>query len=218
MRRRMRRSGCRKWQERPSRMPFTKNFLKKAGKWHGKGGAQRHKRFGEKISAKWVSLYQSANNLQQIKEGEKSQQTRITSSKLAAQGCFLLDNDVLHRVEEINLEAGEKKREASENRDMKERERTEKLHAVATKYVSNPSGPFNTDELKLMLSGAKDKSDSPIKTRKGDLMSQLDRRVGKVTSMIRTKFPDLAAQLASTTNSTIAAADGFIASSTVASA
>jgi len=97
---------------------------------------------------------------------------------------------------------------------MKERERIVKLHAVATKYVSNPRGPLNTDELKLILSVAKDKSDSPIKTRKGDLISQLDRRVGKVTSMIRTKFPDLAAQWTSTTNSTIAAADGPIASST----
>jgi hypothetical protein len=126
--------------------------------------------------------------------------------------------DVLHRVEEINLEAGNKKKAASENRDIKECERKEKLHAVAAKYVSNPSGSLNADELKLMLSGAKDKTDSPIKTRKGDLKIQFDHRVDKVTSMIRNKFPDLAAQLASSTNSMVTAVDGLVASNTVASA
>jgi len=138
-------------------------------------------------------------------------QTRITSSKLAGNGMFPLDSDVLNRLEEINTLSDNKKKEAAEVRKVRKSGRANKLQTVAQKYVANPDGPFNVNEMKSLLAEAKEPTNSTVKSKKSEFQNQFHRRVTNVQAMIMNRFPTLAVNFAATADNPVLAGNNATA-------
>jgi len=100
--------------------------------------------------------------------------TKISSAALAANNHYTLDENVLQLVQEKQQAEEEAQKAAEMRKKAAEAKRAEALKSALTKFAACPNG-LTVPELKVLVAATTKANESPAKSKKADLVAQLNR-------------------------------------------